>query len=290
MSFPPRPELHCLGVAKLEFDSLPFSLTGCSVAGMMTWIALEPWSIGFDCGLVTPQLVKCGTLIITHGHMDHAGGLGTWLAMRRLNGLGPSRVFAPAEICEVLERIVEQWERMHRNPFDWTLTPMQPGDRVELSPKLVVEALPSDHVVPTRAWAIYQQHSKLKPALRGLDGPAINAIKRKGEAVNEVTWKPMFAITGDSRATTIEREPVFTQAAVACVECTFLDEKCPVDRARKGGHTHLDELIDIPWKNRFVVPYHISQRYNLSQAKALFQQKWAPHLPPGVQLVPMLPA
>lgn len=289
MSRRPRPELHPAAVAKPDLGDLPFELTGCSVAGVMTWLALQPWSVGFDCGAVPPELVRCRTLVITHGHMDHAGGLATWLAMRRLNGMRDSVVYAPEEICDVLRAIVTSWEQMHRNPFEWQLIPMKAGDEAMLSPELKLVALEGDHVIPTRAWAIYKRSSKLKRSLHGLDGRAIAARKRAGEEVNDVTWRPMFALTGDSRATTVRREPVFLDAAVAVVECSFLDDRYAVERAQHGGHTHLDELLEVPWNNQVLVPYHVSQRYGVNTARSILMDKLGSRLAAHVALEPLLP-
>ncbi len=284
-----RPELNPAPRAVLEFPKLGFTLEGSSVAGIATWLTVRSWSLAIDCGALTQATVRCSTLALTHTHLDHAGGVASWLALRRLGGMGTSTVLAPVETAPEIQRIVDTWESMYRHPFDWRLVPMAPGDRHPLRNDLSVEALPADHVIPTRGWAVWRQRRRLKPSLHGASGPEIKRRKASGEDVHVRDEELLLAVSGDTRATMAHTVPALRDAKVACVETTFLDDKCSVERAQSGGHTHLDELLDVPWGCQTLVPYHVSQRYDVARARDILQARLAPTLPAGVSLKPLLP-
>ncbi|MCO4762891.1 MAG: hypothetical protein KC502_15355 [Myxococcales bacterium] len=268
-----RPELSPGATARRHFEDEGFTLEGVSVAGVATWLTIGQWSLAIDCGVVTPQVVRCRTLALTHGHMDHAGGLATWLAMRRLNGLGSSTVYAPASAVGALRKVVETWESLHRHPFDWQLIGLEPGDRVPIRGDLTLEALPADHVVPCLGWAVWRTKHRLLRSLQGASGPEIKAAKLRGEAITQRADELLFALSGDSRATMVHDVPQLRQARVSCMETTFLDKRCSIAQAQLGGHTHLDELLDVPWQVKTLVPYHISQRYNGDVARRILTAK-----------------
>jgi hypothetical protein len=69
-------------------------------------------------------------------------------------------------------------------------------------------------------------------------------------------------------------------AEVVLHEATFLDDKRAVADAHKGGHTHLDELIEragLLQARRFVA-HHISQIYTADEARKVLQARLPPEL------------
>lgn len=142
-----RLELEVPNIARLAFDHAPFHLEGVSVAGVETWLRVPEWHLAIDVGRVPDQQARCKYLALTHAHMDHAGGLGQYLALRQLTRAGHSTVFAPAESCADLLLIIEAWQRLHRVTFDWELRPMRPGDTADIGSGRTLKALQAMHVV-----------------------------------------------------------------------------------------------------------------------------------------------
>ena len=281
-----RPELRSGPTASRHFDALGFTLEGVSVAGVVTWLTVPQWSLAIDCGAVPAQVVRCRVLALTHAHMDHAGGLGTWLALRRLNGFGHSTVYAPTAAVRALRAVVETWEQLHRHPFDWELIGVEAGDRFPLHTGLHLEALPADHVVPTVGWAVSRTKHRLIPALHGATGPEIKALKASGHDVNERSEELLLAVSGDTRATMFRDVPQLREAPVACVETTFLDHRCDQAHADAAGHCTVDALLNVPWANQTLVPYHISQRYAADVARKILMAKLGPHVSDVWPLLP----
>ena len=69
-------------------------------------------------------------------------------------------------------------------------------------------------------------------------------------------------------------------AKVLFFECTYIDDKRPVERARKWGHTHLYEIAknEDAFKNvEMLYLMHISPRYSKREVQKAFRDilpKW----------------
>jgi len=272
--WPNRPELH-RSIAQIEFSRLGFRIEGQSVAGVETWLRIPQWSLGIDVGRSPDHVVRCRHLALTHAHMDHAGGLAQFLAMRRLYSLGPSTVYAPAAICPDLALLVQAWQRLHGHEFDWRLVPMQPGQEEDLGGGRFLRAFAVQHVVPALGYAVLERPRKLLRQYTGQPGDVLREMTARGVVVTEQLERVVLAVSGDSLVSVLETAPELREAEVALIEATFLDSRRSQADAHLGGHIHLDELIER--KNllqaRHFVPYHISQIYSVREAHDLLQSR-----------------
>lgn len=285
---PGRPELCQAGVAELVLGSSGITLEGTSVAGVATWMRVPQWGLAFDIGLAADHAVRCGRLAITHAHMDHAGGLPHWLALRRMYKLGPSVVYAPAAACLDLQAIVAIWERLHAAQFDWTLVPMEPGQEEPLGGGRRLRAFAADHVVPTNGYAVVAEVTRLRAGLEGLPRADLRQMAERGDLIAEPQDRVLLALTGDTRPTLIARVPELRQAQFVLHETTFLDDRRTAAEARQKGHTHLEELQEqLSDLSGTFLPYHISQMYTAAGARRTLRQKLTP--PQWAKTLPLLP-
>lgn len=264
-----RLELEVPHIAQLSFDHAPFHIEGVSVAGVETWLRIPEWHLAIDVGRVPDQQARCKYLALTHAHMDHAGGLGQYLALRQLTRAGHSTVFAPAESCADLLLIIEAWQRLHRVTFDWELLPMRPGDTADIGSGRTLKALPALHVVPALGYAVSAQSNKLKPEFVGLNETALHKLRRQGVQISGPHHRLLLAVSGDTLIGALEKVPELQSAEVVLFEATFLDELRAPARAHVGGHTHLSEWVQRMelFGSQTVVPYHISRIYGVEAAK-----------------------
>lgn len=261
-----RPELVPQAIARLQLVSIGATLEGASVAGIETWMRIPEWSLAFDVGRAAQAVVRCKTLAITHAHMDHAGGLPAYLSMRRMFHLPPATVLAPAETCEELRQIVHIWEGLHGRAFEWTLVPMRPGDEHDIGGGRRLRAFASDHVVPTRGYAVIAEVRRLRPQLTQHSHAEIAELASLGAEVTDLQERVLFALTGDTRPTVIATVPELQQAEVFLHETTFIDDLRKPEDAWAKGHTHLASLVaQLPMTRGTFVPYHISQIYTARQ-------------------------
>lgn len=294
MTAPPpligRPELRQAGIAELQLGNSGLVLEGTSVAGVATWLRVPQWGLAFDIGLAAEHSVRCAKLAITHAHMDHAGGLPSWLALRRMYKLGPSVVYAPAQACGDLTAIVAIWERLHAAQFEWTLVAMEPGQEEPIGGGRRLRAFAADHVVPTLGYAVVAEFTRLRAELEGLPRETLRAMADRGEPVALPEERVVLAISGDTRPTLIARVPELRQAQFAMHELTFLDDRRSALEARQKGHTHLDELAEqLSDLQGVFLPYHLSQMYTAAGVRRALRHRlpaaqWArtlPLLPPS---------
>jgi len=284
-----RPELNNPHIARLRFDELEFDIEGVSVAGIETWLRIPQWSLAIDAGHAAVEVARCRHLAITHAHMDHAGGIGNYLALRRLYQLGTSHVYVPANTVEHIRAIVDHWQQLQGHPFDWHLHAAGPGDRFEIASNLQLEALPADHVIEALGYAVWKTVDKLKADLSGLSPQRIATLRQKGEQVTVPVRRLLLAVSGDTRISMVDSVEALHTASVSLIETTFLDERRSIERADAGGHIHLAQLAEraLEWQVDHLVPYHISQRYDVATARELLERALSAKLSGRVQ--PLLP-
>ena len=285
---PHRPELHS-SIAQIDLSHLGFRIEGQSIAGVETWLRIPQWSLGIDVGRSPDHIVRCRHLALTHAHMDHAGGLAQYLAMRRLYGLGTSTVYAPEAACADLTTLVDAWQRLHGHDFDWRLVPMQPGEEAELGGGRFLRAFAVQHVVPALGYAVFERPRKLRPEYVGQPGEVLRELAARGVVTTTQSDRVLLGVSGDSLVSVLETSRDLQQAEVALCEVTFLDGRRSVADAHVGAHIHLDELVERSelLTCRHFVPYHISQIYSVREAQELLQTRLPPSL--AERTHPLLP-
>ncbi len=284
-----RAELTPTGVAQIYLERLGVRLEGQSVAGVETWLRVPEWSLAIDVGRSPEPIARCKHLALTHAHMDHAGGLAQYLSLRQLYAFEPPTVYAPAESCADLQAIVDVWGRLHRRAFDWQLVPMRPGDEVDIGGGRRLRALPADHVVPALGYAVIERPSRRKAQFATTAPDVLRQLAANGVAITEPMERLLLAISGDTLPTVLDRVPELLTAEVTVMETTFLDARRTVADARVGGHTHMDDVLAraASLRPHVFVPYHISQIYTATAARAVFVERLPPEL--QTRCRPLLP-
>lgn len=270
-----RPELAMHGLAQLYLDRLGVHLEGQSVAGVETWLRVPEWNLAIDVGRSPEHVARCKHLALTHAHMDHAGGLAQYLSVRQLYSLGAPMVYAPAESCDALRAIVDTWGRLHGRPFDWTLVGLRPGDEVPLGSGRFLRALQADHVVPALGYAVLERPHRRRAEFANASAEVLRQLANSGVVVTEPTERVLLAVSGDTMPSVLDHVTELHTAEVVAMETTFLDARRTVADARVGGHTHLDDVIDRAETLRphVFVPYHVSQLYTATQARAVLLER-----------------
>ncbi len=275
---------------RLQPPGVAFTVEGWSIAGIETWLRIPEFSLAIDVGRVAAPALASRHLALTHGHLDHAGGLPAWLGLRRMGAMPPARVYLPAEMMTEIKTILAAWERLQGVGFEVELFPARPFDRFSLGSGRSLVALPAHHGVPALGWAVIERRAKLCAELLGKTGPEIRALREAGHVVSKHEEVTLLAISGDTRASAVDEAPALRDAQVVLHEVTLLDDRHPPALAHAGNHTHLHDLRGsaVAAEAGCFVPYHISQRYGVTEARALLQAELGPRF--GDRLLPLLPA
>ena len=93
-------------------------------------------SVAFDCGTQLPEVVPFRNVFLTHGHLDHVGGLHHHAATRSMQRMAVPTYFAPPCCIEPLRLCLAAHIAMQREgtiEADWV--DLSPGDTVVLGRK-----------------------------------------------------------------------------------------------------------------------------------------------------------
>lgn len=259
-----------------EVKAGPYTVRGVSLGGVYTSLHLPELDLLCDVGIALRSAAGVGTLLLSHGHADHVGGLTTLLGIRALQGgRKPLRVIMPAESVDDLVAGLRAMAELQRWPLAIEPIGLRAGDSYELRRDLTVRAVQAFHPVPALGYLLVQRVPKLRAQYTGLPGPEIGRRRQAGEELFDIVERRELAYLTDTLISAVEHSPEVLDARVLILESTFLDERKARAAARAGCHVHLDEIIERA--DAFTTPHlvlmHVSQLYTPAEVAPLLDAR-----------------
>jgi ribonuclease Z len=260
-----------------------------SVGGLETCIELPQLRLCFDIGRCPPTAVRRPTVLLTHAHVDHAGGLATHAAMRDLLGMTPPTWVVPAPNAPDIEALLEVWRRLDRSGMPARIVPAGPGDRIPLEGGRFAIPFRVPHRVYGLGYAVVRPRTHLRPELAGLPPEAVRERRLAGEPVTVTEDVVEVAFCGDTTAEVLDHEPLLARAKVLILECTFLDSRVPPEKARAQGHVHLEDLRSRTERLRqpAILLTHVSARHSAAEILRILDDRLPGEL--RSRVTPLLP-
>lgn len=267
-------------LAGIEVDAI-------SIGGMRTCIQLPRMGLAFDMGCCPPRAVSQQTVLFTHAHADHMASVVLHCATRHLLGMKPPHYVIPSENEAAFTELFAVWRRLDRSELPCHIQPLGPGSEHLLRHDLVASPVRAYHRVAAQGYVISRRKQKLLPEWIGRDHTEIRAARLRGESITTTVESPEVAFTGDSRIEILDKNPEMYLARLLIMEVTFIDEKVSVEKSRRQGHIHLDEVIERAdnFQNQAILFTHLSARYSSKQAEDALRSRLPPRLAERVTLL-----
>jgi ribonuclease Z len=243
------------------------TIEGYSRAAVQSYWRIPELKLGFDLGGQPWDFMGTPTWFVSHSHLDHIAALPVLVARRRMMKMAPPRIYLPSGAIGGVEAMLRSFSRLDRGRLPCELLPVEPGDTIELSRELAVSVHKTIHTIPSVGYVVWERRKKLKAEYRGFTGEQIRDLRQEGKEVSEETRKPKLAYLGDSRAEGLDENPDMLQAEVLILEMTFVAPDHRMDKIRKLGHIHLDDIVARrdKFENQLIIAGHFSTRYHPNQ-------------------------
>jgi ribonuclease Z len=268
--------------------SIDMHLHGISLGGVCTSMQVPEAGLTIDCGVVTPRNVRLPHLALTHGHVDHAGGVALLLGNRRLQRLDKLQLYVPQVIADPFTQILDLWKDIQGHPFDFELHRVHEEALFDLGRHLLLRPFLTKHIIPSFGYTLLRQKNKLLAAYQGLPGAEIAALRKEGVEVTREEREPLISFSGDTMFSAMVQDPLVIRSKVIVTELTFLGsgEEAEANRtdrahAHRGMHTHLEDLIENLDKLQCqeLVLMHLSRKHRVEEARqeilARLPESWA---------------
>lgn len=251
----------------------PFRVQGTSVAGEQTCVMVPELDICFDMGVCPRASLASKFLAISHGHMDHIGGLAYWCSQRNFQGMGPGRIVCSTAIAPAIETMLRGYRDLEGQRMPYELTALEPEQSIEIKNNTYLRIFDLEHTSPASGYCLYEQRSKLREDLVGLPQEKLRELKERGEQITRTLEVPLISYLSDTAPCGAMLREDVRKSQIVIAECTFVEPEHN-DRAKIGKHLHLDHVIEwLPLlEGEKLVLIHLSRRSNIAMARKQLRQ------------------
>jgi ribonuclease Z len=239
-----------------------------SVAGEQTMVQVPELDVAFDIGMCPRVALTSPFIALSHGHMDHVGGLPYYFSQRMFQGMGMGTCVCHARLAEPLGRMMRSWIDLEQQETPHRIIGLEPDEQVQIKNDVFLRGIEVSHSSPSMGYAVIEHRSKLKSEYLDLPQESLRELKSKGVEITRTLEIPLVAYTGDTELGPYLYREEFASAKIVISECTFFEDEHR-KRAAVGRHLHVDDiaaLLDV-WQAEAVILIHLTRRTNMAAAR-----------------------
>lgn len=251
----------------------PYRVQGLSIAGEITCVQIPELDVCFDMGACPRAVLPSSYVAVSHGHMDHVGGLAYYCSQRRFQGMGTGRIVCDQRLAPAIRKMMEGFHELEQQQTPYELIPLEHEQEIEIKNNTFLKGFHTEHTSPSMGYAIIEHRTKLKPEFTDFPQEKLRELKERGVEITRKLEIPLVAYLGDTAAGPHLVRNDVRRAKIIITECTFF-ERDHKGRAKIGKHLHADDIAE--WLRvaecEAMVLIHVSRRTHMGEAKAQLVQ------------------